>query len=716
VFVAFVVCALIPIGIVAVVSFRSVTEQLTSQAFVRLRQAAKTQGLSLYERLLFAEAELVSSCRALLGEPEANGTPLDSERLGTVEIVDGDDGIEELGGTDPITEFDKRRRDEHLGSGRSVVLPLVGVTSPVPVRLARRLRPESVTSKLLVGEVDPGYLWGLDGANSVPADAEYCVFGADGRLVYQSFVGCREAWLEGVRPGPGRDDSVREASFSVPALDGETYVAGYRDLFLQARFGAPDWVIIVCEPLSVVLQPVERWRVLFPATILMALWVVLLLVIAAIRKQLDPIDELREATEKIARRDFDHRVEIRTGDEFEQLAEAFNGMSERLRRQFGALAATSKTHQAILSSLEIGQIVGATIDGLRDCFDGDAISVLVAMPNGTTFDRSSSTATDGAPVETCGIELDPSVRQEIESVPAGAALGADVAMSDVLSSVLGLAGMETAIAIPIVLRQNLAAVLGLGFRRRRRVDAEDLAQLTQIADQFAVALANAGMIAEINDFSFGALEAMARAIDAKSPWTAGHSERVTKLGLAIGTQMELDDLEISRLHRGAMLHDIGKLGIEKTLLDKRGRLDRHEFDIMKSHTTIGERILEPIAAFAEIMSVVTQHHERFDGTGYPLGLVGREIDIKARILAVADVFDAMTSPRPYRDSVAPQEVLDLIISQSGLQFDPDVVDAFVEVIESKGGVEHTEWLDGETSVAGVVEVRPAARRWMRGGL
>jgi putative nucleotidyltransferase with HDIG domain len=196
------------------------------------------------------------------------------------------------------------------------------------------------------------------------------------------------------------------------------------------------------------------------------------------------------------------------------------------------------------------------------------------------------------------------------------------------------------------------------------------------------------MVEEVNDFSLGTLEALARAVDAKSPWTAGHSERVTQLAVTIGAAYGLGPFEVSKLYRGAMLHDIGKLGISQTLLDKRGRLDLEEYDVVRSHTMIGERILEPIGAFDELMPIITQHHERYDGTGYPLGLAGNEIDIKARILAVADVYDAMTNPRPYRDSVDPQEVLAMICEQSGSQFDPGVVEAFLKVIDKRGGIEN----------------------------
>ncbi len=131
------------------------------------------------------------------------------------------------------------------------------------------------------------------------------------------------------------------------------------------------------------------------------------------------------------------------------------------------------------------------------------------------------------------------------------------------------------------------------------------------------------------------------------------------------------------LHRGALLHDVGKLGISVQLLDKPGRLEDHEFKEVKAHPSIGGRILEPISAFADIMPIVTDHHERWDGKGYPNGLAGEEIHINARILAVADTYDAMTSDRPYRKGRDTEAAVEEIWSQAGTQFDPRVVEAFL---------------------------------------
>jgi putative nucleotidyltransferase with HDIG domain len=173
------------------------------------------------------------------------------------------------------------------------------------------------------------------------------------------------------------------------------------------------------------------------------------------------------------------------------------------------------------------------------------------------------------------------------------------------------------------------------------------------------------------------VEALSRAIDAKSPWTAGHSTRVTMVGLAIGRRLGLDDRQLESIHRCGLLHDIGKLGVPVEILDKPGRLTPDEMEIMKQHPSIGARIVAPISAYADVAAAVRYHHEHYDGTGYPDGLAGEEIPLIARIFAVADVFDALASPRPYREAWAPDQAIQLIAEGAGTQFDPRVVEAFL---------------------------------------
>lgn len=192
-------------------------------------------------------------------------------------------------------------------------------------------------------------------------------------------------------------------------------------------------------------------------------------------------------------------------------------------------------------------------------------------------------------------------------------------------------------------------------------------------------------VEDIRAFSEGSATALARTIDAKSPWTAGHSERVTAVALEIGRTLGLPAADLMVLQRGGLLHDIGKLATPIEILDKAGPLTPEERAQVQQHPRDGVRILEPITHFAPLVPIVLEHHERFDGLGYPDGKAGEAIHPLARVLAVADVYDALVSDRPYRPGLAHAAALDVIRAGVGTQFEPRVVDAFLQVV-ARGAV------------------------------
>jgi len=185
----------------------------------------------------------------------------------------------------------------------------------------------------------------------------------------------------------------------------------------------------------------------------------------------------------------------------------------------------------------------------------------------------------------------------------------------------------------------------------------------------------------LEQLDLGTLTALARAIDAKSAWTAGHSERVTNLALKLGRAMGLPAESLELIHRGGLLHDIGKIGTPLTVLDKPGKLEPEEMQIMRDHVNIGVRILEPIPCLREALPIVAQHHEWLDGSGYPAGLAGENICLLARVLAVADCYDAMVSDRPYRKGLPQQQALEILRQRSGTQFDPTVIEVFMRLTD-----------------------------------
>jgi putative nucleotidyltransferase with HDIG domain len=185
----------------------------------------------------------------------------------------------------------------------------------------------------------------------------------------------------------------------------------------------------------------------------------------------------------------------------------------------------------------------------------------------------------------------------------------------------------------------------------------------------------------LDQLSQGSLTALARAIDAKSEWTAGHSERVTQLAVKLGHVVGLSKEELDNLYRGGLLHDIGKIGTPASFINKNSKLTDEEYSVICKHPRTGLHILEPIEVFSDLLPIVEQHHEKFDGSGYPEGLAGEAIAFGARILAVADVFDALSSDRPYRLAMKPETVLRIIKEGSGSHFDPRVVAALSVVMK-----------------------------------
>lgn len=184
---------------------------------------------------------------------------------------------------------------------------------------------------------------------------------------------------------------------------------------------------------------------------------------------------------------------------------------------------------------------------------------------------------------------------------------------------------------------------------------------------------------EIRSTFLGAIKALAEALETKDPYTNGHSRRVTELTVTMAKKMGLPREDVEKIRLAGMLHDIGKIGVPEDILHKPGKLTALQFSSIQEHSAMGEKILMPIIKDPEILEMVRCHHERFDGRGYPDGLAGKEIPIGARLMAVADAYDAMTSNRPYREAMPPERAREQLLAGKGSQFDPAVVDLFIKV-------------------------------------
>jgi HD-GYP domain-containing protein (c-di-GMP phosphodiesterase class II) len=248
-------------------------------------------------------------------------------------------------------------------------------------------------------------------------------------------------------------------------------------------------------------------------------------------------------------------------------------------------------------------------------------------------------------------------------------------------------GVDTVFIFPLKARERLSGVFALFYpcREAGDLEMEEVEVVRAIAAQAAMAIENAALYKDIEKSYFSTVRALAKAIEVKDPYTHGHSERVTEYALMIADVMRLEEREKQELKYAATLHDIGKIGIAGRVLNKPGSLTSEEYTHVKTHPILGESIVEPVEFLQGPRPIILHHHEHFDGTGYPQGLKGKGIPLCARILSVADAFEAMRSDRPYRRALPLQKATGELIRNSGSQFDPEIVQIFLEIIRGYGG-------------------------------
>ena len=236
---------------------------------------------------------------------------------------------------------------------------------------------------------------------------------------------------------------------------------------------------------------------------------------------------------------------------------------------------------------------------------------------------------------------------------------------------------ENMMCVPVRSRGRVLGVLQV-MNRKGGFEGADLDILTAFSNQVAVAIENARLYGEMKETFYAVVNALAETIEKRDPYTAGHTSRVSLYSETIGKTLGLREPEMGTLRLSAILHDIGKIGVRDAVLLKKKRLSPGEETLIRRHVGYGTEILEHVPGLKDVMPGVRSHHEKWDGTGYPDGLRGVDIPLLARIIAVADTFDAMTTDRPYRKGLSPPEAVDEIKRCSGTQFDPSVAGAFIK--------------------------------------
>ncbi|NIM20536.1 MAG: FHA domain-containing protein [Candidatus Latescibacteria bacterium] len=251
--------------------------------------------------------------------------------------------------------------------------------------------------------------------------------------------------------------------------------------------------------------------------------------------------------------------------------------------------------------------------------------------------------------------------------------------------------VRSAMCVPIISRDKVLGLIYLDSTIQSFLfSQEDLSLLSAMAIKAGVTIENARLYDDLRTLFYNTVETLIRALQARDPYTSGHSTRVSRYCLLISEKLGISTKDKHSLYLAAMLHDIGKIGIPDALLQRRGKLSKDEMDIIREHPALGASMIRMLGEMHPIVPLILHHHEAYDGTGYPDGIKGDEIPIISRIIAIADTYDAMTSDRPYRERRKKSEAIKELKRCSGTKLDPKIVDVFLEVLDEISSMQSRE--------------------------
>jgi putative nucleotidyltransferase with HDIG domain len=671
-FFSFVLCALVPILVLFAVTFTHVTKHFESFARDHLKRTTKAHGMAIFEKLLLLESELKNTALYIHEGFEHSQIPHDLaddsgnfSRFRSKFILTEENSVIPICSNCETPPVISKKIRGGLLSGKTAIATRNFQGKPSRVFLITALDQKHIKDGVLVGEVNISYLWGIGSQNNLPANTGIYVLDENNNILIQSF--------------PVHDISEVELSQANPleSEDGsQRYLTSEWSIFLKSHFHAPIWKILLAQEKALIQAPLDQFKRIFPLVVLLSIWFVLLFTIASIRKNLIPLQILKEGTVRVSKGDFKSRVTVKSHDEFQDLAVSFNEMSLKLSRQFDTLTAIEGISNTAFSHQGSSSIILSLLSALSENSLDTSLYLVDQRGNAQAYITEKA----GEPITPYSKPL--KLTEEDLNLLNSDLKTISFSQGEIIPEFLAplqKEGLSNFTLAPFFTSGKLTGFLARGLPDTSSSNEEDFVLVHRLADQLSITLSNAKLVEDLNSLSRGTLRALARTVDMKSPWTAGHSERVAKLAVQIGKNMGFSKPELEKLDQAGLLHDIGKIGVPATILDKPGKLSDEEFATIKQHPSLGVRILEPINTFEEIIPPILHHHERFDGNGYPEGLKGHQISLGGRILAVADVYDALASDRPYRPGWENSRIFDLLKEESGQHFDPDVVDAFLKL-------------------------------------
>jgi HAMP domain-containing protein len=411
----------------------------------------------------------------------------------------------------------------------------------------------------------------------------------------------------------------------------------------------------------------------------------------AIRSIVNALLRTARDAEAVAAGDISRRLTTDGASEIGQLATNFNRVINRLEQTVESLQASRKLTHDLLEQVcaidsQPGDMTGifdACLNALLGLAGLQAGAIYLVSADGRTMRVRVATGLPGA----CAAA----------AVPCGhgaagwvASRGRAVTISESTPWTEGALSevercMSWSLHVPMTAAGRTRGVISIGLLEgQKEISADDLVTIQNLANQVAVALENADLKRKEERTYIETVAALAAAVEARDRYTRGHSRRVTEFSVEIARIMRKPEWFVKDMESAALLHDIGKIGFPDLLLCNKGPVPPEAVGMIRNHPLAGENILKPVGSLARLCAIVRHHHEKFDGTGYPDNLKGEEIPLAARIIAVADSFDAMISERPYKPPRNREDAMSELIRCSGTQFDPACVNVFLDHLRSGG--------------------------------
>ncbi len=407
-----------------------------------------------------------------------------------------------------------------------------------------------------------------------------------------------------------------------------------------------------------------------------------------------PIRNLSEVAQARADGNLTSEFKMNRSDEIGVLADSLNIMTQKIdshvkeiERRMKTMETMNKIDKAVLSSISRTDLLHHVISLVSSLYNIGSISMFLYNEEKKGFDLLSRYRGEPQgilaekpfiPAGNIGEDALKRVQQVFQFTPRLE----DKSYRELFEKLSG-GDIGAGLNVPVYMSDKYLGSMILSRDEAHPFSEEEIQSIVMLADQVGVAVQSIRYLEEREQLLLGILLALTRSIDAKSKWTAGHSERVAAYSEKLAYRLKMEESEVRKVTFSAILHDIGKIAVSEVILDKPGKLTIEEFAVIKKHPKTGANIIADIPLYNRILPGILYHHEHWDGSGYPEGLRGEAIPLSSRIITVADVWDAITADRPYRKGFPREDALDFMRKNCGILFDSSIVEVFLEMINEE---------------------------------